>query len=146
MSTVIKLFEAENELKCKYRLHDFIETLCLFSNIWENSVRLFTISKYRYNYLKFLYFHGNRMTKSLRIFSSFMTVAPDSLRKSTCIVLHVGLEPTTTCIWNNIAAALISQHCHHNLACVIFLMDRIIARAVNPKRSWNLPPTRPSGG
>ena len=30
---VIKLFESENELKCKNRLHDFIETLCLFSKI-----------------------------------------------------------------------------------------------------------------
>ena len=30
---VIKLFEYENELKCKNRLCDFIETLCLFSNI-----------------------------------------------------------------------------------------------------------------
>ena len=29
---VIKLFESENELKYKNRLHDFIETLCLFSN------------------------------------------------------------------------------------------------------------------
>ena len=26
----IKLFESENELKCKNCLHDFIETLCLF--------------------------------------------------------------------------------------------------------------------
>ena len=30
---VIKLFESENELKCKNRLRDFIERLCLFSNI-----------------------------------------------------------------------------------------------------------------
>ena len=30
---VIKLFESENELKCKNRLRDFIETLCLFPNI-----------------------------------------------------------------------------------------------------------------
>ena len=30
--TVIKLFESENELKCKNRYHDLIETLCLFSN------------------------------------------------------------------------------------------------------------------
>ena len=31
--TVIELFESENETKCKNRLRDFIETLCLFSNI-----------------------------------------------------------------------------------------------------------------
>ena len=30
---VIKLFESENELKYKNRLHDFIKTLCLFSKI-----------------------------------------------------------------------------------------------------------------
>ena len=30
---VIKPFESENELKCKNRLHDFIEKLCLFPNI-----------------------------------------------------------------------------------------------------------------
>ena len=30
---VIKLFESENELKYKNRLHDFIETLRLFSKI-----------------------------------------------------------------------------------------------------------------
>ena len=30
---VIKLFESENELKYKNRLHDFIETLCLYSDI-----------------------------------------------------------------------------------------------------------------
>ena len=29
---VIKLFESENELKCKNCLLDFIETLCLISN------------------------------------------------------------------------------------------------------------------
>ena len=35
-SAVIKLFEAENELKCKNRLRDFIETLCLFSKTLYN--------------------------------------------------------------------------------------------------------------
>ena len=30
---VIKLFESEIELKCKNRFRDFIETLCLISNI-----------------------------------------------------------------------------------------------------------------
>ena len=80
--TVIKLFESENELKCKNRLRDFIETLCLFSNISENSLKLFTISQYRFNYLtKFFYFQENRMTKSLRIFSSFMMVAPGRRRQ-----------------------------------------------------------------
>ena len=42
--TVIKLFESENELKCKNCLHDFMETLCLFSKIWGNHPRHFTIS------------------------------------------------------------------------------------------------------
>ena len=41
---IIKLFKSENELKCKNRLHDLTETLCLFSNNYEISLRHFTIS------------------------------------------------------------------------------------------------------
>ena len=48
---VIKLFESENELKCKNRLHDFKETLYLFSNFGQHSLRHFTVIMYRYNYL-----------------------------------------------------------------------------------------------
>ena len=38
---MIKLSESENELKCKNRYHDLIETLCLFSNYRGNSQRYF---------------------------------------------------------------------------------------------------------
>ena len=49
--TVIKIVEPENELKYKNHLHDFEETLCLFSNILENSLRHLKMILYRYNYL-----------------------------------------------------------------------------------------------
>ena len=39
--TIIILFESENELKFKNRLHDFIDTLCFISNFLENSLRHF---------------------------------------------------------------------------------------------------------
>ena len=58
----------------KNLLHNFKETLCLISNFWKKSLRLFTmIAMFLLN---FVYFRENCMTKSLRTFSSFMTVCP----------------------------------------------------------------------
>ena len=80
---VIKVFESENDLRCRNCLRDLLETMCLFSNIWENCLRHFTISVYRYNYLaKFLLFSRKSYDKILENikFSSFMTVAPGYLQ------------------------------------------------------------------
>ena len=70
---IIRLFESENELKCKNHFHDFIETLCLFSKYWEFSETLYNklIIK-MIIWLNFFNFQDNRMTKSYGIFSSFM--------------------------------------------------------------------------
>ena len=77
---VIKLFESENELKYKNRLHDFIETLCLFSDILENSLRLITTSEYIYNYFaKFLLFSRKLYDKILENILKFYDVGPRSL-------------------------------------------------------------------
>ena len=74
---VIKLFESENELKCKNRLRDFIETLCLFLNICENSLRLVIISEYRYNYLaKFISFPRKLNDKILENIIKFYDGGP----------------------------------------------------------------------
>ena len=73
----------------KNRLRDFIETLCIFSNIYEHSLRPSTISEYRFNYLaNFLLL----LTKSLRIFSNFMTVAPEVISRR-CLLVAVILWP-----------------------------------------------------
>ena len=75
---VIKLFESENVLKCKNRLPDFIETLCLFSKLWENYLRHFTISLNRYNYLAiFLWLSGNSYGKILENILKLYDSGPD---------------------------------------------------------------------
>ena len=94
----IKLFESENELKCKNRLRDFIETLCLFSNIWENYVRLFTISKYRYNHLaKFLLFSRKNYDKILENILKFDDSGPWS---TPYINLEIRQTKTKTLLGN----------------------------------------------
>ena len=93
---VIKLFESENELKCKNRLRDFIETLCLFSNIWENSLRLFAISDSRYNYLaKFLLFSRKSYDKFLENILKFYDGGPGSF------LLIVSAETMRAFPWNH---------------------------------------------
>ena len=87
---IIKLFESENELKCKNHLHDFIETLCLFSKIWENYLRHFTISLCRYNYLaKFISCSWNSYGKILEKILKFYGGGPGALAyrtKADCCV------------------------------------------------------------
>ena len=74
---VIKLFESENELKCKNRLHDFIETLCLFMKILEKYLKHFTISLCRYNYpAKFLLFSRKSYGKILENILKFYNSGP----------------------------------------------------------------------
>ena len=75
--TIIKLFESENELKCKNHLHGFIETLCLFSKILEYHLRSFTISLYRYNCLvKLLLFSRKSYGKILENILKFYDGGP----------------------------------------------------------------------
>ena len=83
---VIKLFESENELKCKNCLHDFIETLCLFSKIGENCLRHFKISLYRYNYFaKFPLFSRNSYGKILENILKFYDGGPWDHCDSSCL-------------------------------------------------------------
>ena len=83
---VIKLFESENELKCKNCLHDFIETLCLFSKIGENCLRHFKISLYRYNYFaKFPLFSRNSYGKILENILKFYDGGPWSRGNGNCL-------------------------------------------------------------
>ena len=96
---VIKLFESENELKCKNRLRDFIETLCLFSNIWENSLRLFAISDSRYNYLaKFLLFSRKSYDKFLENILKFLWRWPWIVPSNSISWNHacISLKPCTS--------------------------------------------------
>ena len=74
----MKLFESENKLKCKNRLHDFIEILCLIQTF--EKIILDTLQwlyKDLIILLNCVYFKENYMAKSLRIFSGFMTAGPD---------------------------------------------------------------------
>ena len=79
-STVIKLFEFENVLKCNNHLHHFKETLFLFSYSWQNSQRCFAMTFIDIiNLILFFDIIENYIEKSLRIFSCFMTVGPDDI-------------------------------------------------------------------
>ena len=76
---VIKLLESENELKCKNRLHDFIETLCIFSKFCENYLR---------DIAMFLLFSRNSYGKILENFLKFYDGRP-----GTAYIMHKTTNP-----------------------------------------------------
>ena len=89
---VIKLFESENELKCKNSLRDFIVTLCLFSKIGENYLRHFKISLYRYNYLaKFLLLSRNSYCKILENILKFYDGGPRTIPIIIQLLVEFGI-------------------------------------------------------
>ena len=75
-STIIKLFESENKLKYKNRYHVMS---CVYYQIIEVILKD-TLQRSDIDIINLLLFFDiieNNMAKSLRIFSSFMTVGPE---------------------------------------------------------------------
>ena len=102
---VIKLFESENELKCKNRLHDFIETLYFFSKNWESYLRHFTISVYRYNFLaKFLLFSRKSYGKILENILKFYDGGP------WCFIIVLSNALPLSTVWHATASRDIWMH------------------------------------
>ena len=97
---VIKLFESENELKCKNQLRDFIETPCLFPNTWENSLRLFTLSAYKYNYLaKYILFSRKSYDKILENILKFYDGGPRMVMHG-CLIMITFMRRKKTKHWH----------------------------------------------
>ena len=96
-ATIIKLFESEYVLKRKNRLHDFIETLCLFSNHYENSSQSFTKMVYIYQLANILWYHRKMYAKILENFLKFYDDGPGLCVLSIRVFALTALMPENCC-------------------------------------------------